>query len=137
MKVHHTGYYVKDISEAITEFKKLGYQVATDCVHDESRKISIQFLSHNPTRGGVEDTLIELVAPDKDCELFSKSSKKLGARPYHICYECENFFEKIEELQADGFLLIQPPKVAPAIDGRNVAFLYSGTIGLIELVEKI
>ena len=137
MKVHHTGYYVKNISEAITEFKKLGYQVATDCVHDESRKISIQFLKHNSTRGRVDNSLIELVAPDEDCEIFSKSSKKLGARPYHICYECENFFNKIEELQAEGFLLIQPPKVAPAIDGRNVAFLYSDAIGLIELVEKI
>lgn len=81
--------------------------------------------------------LFELVTPDDDCNLFSKSSKKLGARPYHICYECENFFDKIEELQTQGFLLIQPPQIAPAIDNRNVAFLYSNSIGLIELVEKI
>lgn len=110
MKVHHIGYYVENISEAIAEFQKLGYQIASDCVHDESRKISIQFLNHSSTRGGADGNVIELVAPDEDCPLFSKSSKKLGARPYHICYECENFFEKLEELQAEGFLMIQPPE---------------------------
>lgn len=130
MKVHHIGYYVENIADAVAEFEKLGYQVSTDCVHDEARKIKIQFLMN-------ASTLLELVAPDEDCTLFSKSAKKLGARPYHICYECENFFNKIEELQSNGFVMIQPPKVAPAIEGRNVAFLYSDTIGLIELVEKI
>ena len=87
-------------------------------------------------RGGGSEPLLELVEPDEDCTLFSKSVKKLGAHPYHICYECENFNDALKTLQTEGFLMIQPPKVAPAIDGRNVAFLYSDAIGLIELVEK-
>ena len=134
MKVHHIGYYVTDIAAAVEAFEKLGYQVESDCVHDESRKISIQFLTHSSaSRGG---SRLELVAPDEDCTLFSKAAKKLGARPYHICYECENFLDAVENLQADGFLMVQPPKIAPAIDGRNVAFLYNDKIGLIELLEK-
>ena len=139
MKVHHTGYYVTNIAEAVKTFEKLGYKVASNCVHDESRKISIQFLSHSSTGGkggGGSEPLLELVEPDEDCTLFSKSVKKLGAHPYHICYECENFNDALKTLQTEGFLMIQPPKVAPAIDGRNVAFLYSDAIGLIELVEK-
>lgn len=134
MKVHHTGYYVEDIAEAVKAFEKLGYDIASPCTHDESRKILIQFLNK---RGGGEDSLIELVKPDADCDLFSKSSKKLGARPYHICYECENFNETLKTLQGEGFFMLKPPQIAPAIGGRNVAFLYSNAIGLIELVEKI
>ena len=53
MKVHHIGYYVTDIAAAVEAFEKLGYQVESDCVHDESRKISIQFLTHSSaSRGG-------------------------------------------------------------------------------------
>ena len=104
-----------------------------------SRRIKKNFNSiFNPFFGveGGGGSRLELVAPDEDCTLFSKAAKKLGARPYHICYECENFFETLENLQADGFLMVQPPKIAPAIDGRNVAFLYNDKIGLIELLEK-
>ena len=59
MKVHHTGYYVTNIAEAVKTFEKLGYKVASNCVHDESRKISIQFLSHSSTggKGGVVQSL--------------------------------------------------------------------------------
>lgn len=135
MKVHHTGYYVKDMVAAIKTFEKLGYQVASPCIHDAERRVSIQFLAHpSIVRGG--GNLLELIEPDKDCTLFSKSAKKLGAHPYHVCYECTNFYDTLTALQEDGFLMVQPPKIAPAIDGRNVAFLYSDAIGLIELLEK-
>ena len=135
MKIHHTGYFVTNMATAIKTFEKLGYQLASSCVHDEERKISVQFLSHSSMKPG-EGVFLELVEPDEECTLFSKSVKKLGAHPYHICYECSNFYDTLTALQADGFLLVQPPKIAPAIDGRNVAFLYSDAIGLIELLEK-
>lgn len=52
MKVHHVGYYVTNIAAAIKTFEKLGYQVASNCIHDETRKVSIQFLKHSSMTWG-------------------------------------------------------------------------------------
>lgn len=52
MKVHHTGYYVADIVAAVKTFEKLGYKIASECVHDETRKVSIQFLTHSSNVNG-------------------------------------------------------------------------------------
>ena len=52
MKVHHTGYYVTDMTAAIKTFEQLGYQVASNLVHDEERKVSIQFLVHSSMLSG-------------------------------------------------------------------------------------
>ena len=140
MKIHHFGYLVNNIDDAVADFQKLGYVVSSSLIFDEKRKIFIQFLEFNPTNtikneivsGG---TRIELITPAQGCELFSKRLRSLGSIPYHICYECQDFKEKILELQAEGFLLIREPQVAPAIENRQVVFMYSNSIGLIELLE--
>ena len=129
MKIHHIGYFVKNLEEARQDFQKLGWQILSPCVFDESRKIYIQFMN-NP-----ENWTIELVAPAEGCTIFSKRFKSSGSTPYHICYECENIDEKISELVKDNFILIREPQIAVAIDNRRVAFLYSEAIGLIELLE--
>lgn len=133
MKVHHVGYFVKDIETAREDFEKLGWKSSSPCVFDEARKIFIQFMN-NPGGG---DWIIELVAPAEGCEIFSKRFKNFGSVPYHICYACENLEKKISELTAENFILIREPSVAPAIENRRVAFLYSDAIGQIELVENI
>ena len=133
MKVHHIGYLVRNIDEARKDFQKLGWQNSAPCIFDELRKISIQFMN-NPENGGC---LIELIEPAEDCSIFSKRLKNISPIPYHICYECENLEEKISELVANDFIVIREPQIAPAIDNRRVAFLYSGAIGQIELVENI
>lgn len=98
-----------------------------------TNRVKFLFSSLSIPQGGV----VELVCPADDCELFSKRLKSLGSIPYHICYECENLEEKISELTKSDFMLIREPQVAPAIDNRRVAFLYSENIGQFELVEKI
>jgi catechol 2,3-dioxygenase-like lactoylglutathione lyase family enzyme len=44
MKFHHIGYYVPNIMDAVSNFEKLGYKAVGDCVHDDSRRVTIQFL---------------------------------------------------------------------------------------------
>lgn len=128
MNVHHIGYYVLNIKTAEPEFLLLGYKTESPCVYDEERKIFIQFFRNQETR-------VELVAPADNCTLLPKGVRKLGATPYHVCYECLNINKTVNDLQQNGFLLVRPPSSAPAIQNRQVAFLYSNTIGLIELVE--
>ena len=128
MKVHHVGYYVTDIDEARNEFLSLGYEKESECILDEERKITVQFLKNDTYR-------VELVAPAEGCTLFPKSIKKMGATPYHICYECADMEKTMNEWQGKGFMLVRPPSPAVAIANRRVAFLYSDAIGMIELVE--
>ena len=128
MKVHHVGYYVTDIDEARNEFLSLGYVKESDCIIDGERKITVQFLKNDTYR-------VELVAPAEGCALFPKSIKKMGATPYHICYECAEIEKAISEWQEQGCLLVRPPNPAVAIENRRVAFLYSDAVGMIELVE--
>ena len=132
MLVHHIGYLVNDIEQACTDFEKLGYYPISQCIFDADRKVFIQFLKLS-RGGGIK---IELIAPGEHCNLFPKKMRQLGSMPYHICYECNDFEKNIAKLQEEGFLLIREPQAAPAIDNRRVAFLYSESMGQIELLEK-
>ena len=136
MKVHHIGYLVQSIEDSCRDFQKLGYQIKSDTTFDDARKIFIRFLE-NITSASSEGGgyVIELIEPSEGCTLFSKAMKKFGTMPYHICYECNNIDEKISELRDAGFILIREPQIAPAIQNRRVAFMYSESTGQIELLE--
>lgn len=128
MKVHHVGYAVADIAKAISVFEKLGYIVKKDMVEDELRKIKIVFMKNN-------EECIELVAPNGEANPVEGVLSKNGSTPYHICYETTDMAEEILTLRKQGWIVIQKPKEAPAIDNQLVAFLYQKDIGMIELVE--
>lgn len=131
MKIHHVGYYVTDIDEARADFQKLGYEIASPCVLDKDRNVFIQFLYPENNLGALQ---IELIAAAEGCKLFGRL-KKIGSTPYHICYECSNLEQAISDLKDDNFVLVREPQTAIAIDNRRVAFMYSGAVGLIELLE--
>ena len=57
------------------------------------------------------------------------------AVPYHICYETPNLESAIEECRKNGFMVMQKPAPAVAMDGKRVAFLFCRDSGMIELVE--
>lgn len=135
MQIHHVGYYVTDINDAVADFQKLGYAVSTPRILDEARKIFIQFMELASNENDMGGGRIELVTPAEGCTLFGKAMQRRGSTPYHICYECRNLEEKILELRKNDFILIREPQIAPAIENRRVAFLYSEAIGQIELLE--
>lgn len=129
IKTHHIGYLVKSMEDSRREFLNLGYTETAAVVYDESRKINICFLEN----AGV---VVELVEPDEDCDFLKGLKKKIGVGAYHICYECDDFEKDIKRLSENGYLVVQEAAVAPAINGRKVAFLYAPDMGVIELLEK-
>jgi len=128
MKIHHIGYFVKNIAKGMKTFCDLGYEVEQDVVRDEYRGIDIAFLMKDGYR-------VELVSPYTEESVVYDLRKKMGNSPYHICYEVENIEQSIEELQAQRFVVTQEPHEAVAIDGKRVCFLIHGQMGIIELVE--
>jgi len=129
MEIHHIGYLVRNLEESARQFEILGWRQASERVHDERRRVQICFLKNN-------DTLIELVQPDKDCEIIGTALKRLRNTPYHICYECRDLDDSAARLGEQGYHVIDTPSPAPAIEGKRVVFLYGSDVGLIELVEE-
>jgi methylmalonyl-CoA/ethylmalonyl-CoA epimerase len=129
MKVHHVGYFVKNINKGMKTFCDMGYSVVQDVVRDEYRGIDIAFLEKDGYR-------IELVSPYTETSVVYELRKKMGNSPYHICYEVADMDKAIQELQTQRFVLTQEPHEAVAIDGKRVCFLVHGQIGIIELVEE-
>ena len=129
MEVHHIGYIVKDVADAVRRFATLGYRQCSDITRDEERRVDICFI-----RNGAY--CVELVAPWDESSVCWYVLKKGGVNPYHICYQAEDIAVQSAELQQLGWILTVPPMPAPAIDNKQVAFFYHKNGGLIEIVEK-
>ena len=129
MKIHHIGYLVKDIEKSIEVFASLGYICESEIVFDQNRGIDIVFMINGDYR-------IELVSPATDTSVVADTLKKIGNSPYHICYYTSDIQAAAAELKKQKFILIDAPAAAPAINGKNVAFLFNKQIGIIELVEE-
>ena len=129
LKVHHIGYLVKKMDAAIQSFENLGYQTIQGTVYDDIRKVNICFLD----KDGYQ---IELVSPVSEDSVVSGLMKKYKNSPYHICYETENFDRDYQTLTENGFISIDTPTPAPALQNREVVFLTHASMGMIELLMK-
>lgn len=128
LTVHHIGYLVKKIEKAIQTFQSLGYEVEQDTVYDDIRKVNICFLVKDGCR-------VELVSPVSEDSVVAGLMKKYKNCPYHICYETADFDADYAALTANGFIAIDSLTPAPALGGREVVFLNSAVIGIIELIK--
>ena len=129
LRVHHIGYAVSSIEQALPEFEVLGWAVCGGVTDDVSRKVRIQFLC-------LGDDMVELVAPLTDDSPIRKVLRNGSGIPYHICYEVDSMEEAEVMLKSKRFLVFKKPLPAPAIGMRRVAWFYSKNGGILELVEK-
>lgn len=130
LRVHHIGYLVKKIDAAILAFINLGYHITQNTVYDDIRKVNICFLEK-------DNYCIELVSPTSEDSVVSGLLKKYKNCPYHICYETENFEEDYRSLLESGFISIDAPTPAPALQNRPVVFLTNASMGMIELLKSV
>ena len=98
---------------------------------DAARKVELTLVADS------QGNTIELVSPAADDSPVSQLLKKSGAAPYHICLaakvergfeECRSYFEEA------GFTVLHEPQPAPLFGGKDVVFLYSRHVGLVELL---
>lgn len=128
LTVHHIGYLVKKMEKAKKSFTDLGYQIEQDTVYDEIRKVDICFLIKDGYR-------VELISPVSEDSVVAGLMKRFKNSPYHICYETTDFDNTFKELTGNGYMAIDTPTIAPALDGREVVFLSNASIGMIELIK--
>lgn len=129
LKVHHIGYLVKKIEAATQTFEALGYQLTQGIMYDDIRKVNICFLQK-------DGYCVELVSPTAEDSVVSGLIKKYKNCPYHICYETDNFDKDYQTLLSNGFISIDTPTPAPALQDREVVFLTNASMGMIELLKS-
>ena len=128
MKVDHIGYAVKDIDRTRKTMEALGYRFG-ETVEDADRNIYITF-------GELDGYRVELVAPMGEKSPVDMHLSKIGPTPYHICYRSDAIEADIERLKSSRFKVTVPLAPAIAFGNRRVVFLYSLSVGLIEIVEE-
>ena len=128
MEIDHIGYVVKNLDKAKEAMETLGYLFG-EIIKDAERNIYIIFGEMNGYR-------IELVAPMSQGSPVDTYLSKIGATPYNICYKSKNIEEDIENLRKSQFKVSIPLTPAIAFGGKRVVFLYSLSLGLIEIVEQ-
>jgi methylmalonyl-CoA/ethylmalonyl-CoA epimerase len=82
--------------------------------------------------GGVRIELIEPAAADSPVSLSLDKGQPL----VHLCFEVDNLDAAATAARAAGFHQIAKPVPAPALASRRIAWLYSRTYGLMELLER-
>ena len=132
MKLHHIGYVVNCIKEAIIELQTLNYKaVTTPPINDEIQRCRICFVERE------NEPLIELVEPYENNKSLQKMLTQRGNAPYHMCYEVEDVEALFDELSdKEGWMPLFRPVEAAAFDNRLIMYFYNSKLGYIEFVNK-
>lgn len=128
MRIDHIGYAVKNIEKAKKSMEALGYRFE-QTIEDYDRNIFILF-------GELDGYRVELVAPMGEGSPVDMYLSKIGPTPYHICYKSDDIEADVEALKESRFKVSIPLAPAVAFGGKRVVFLYSLSVGLIEIVEN-
>ena len=128
----HVGVAVADLEQALPLYRDLfGYEVLSGPFDDPLQQARVCFLG----RGGDSETTIELIAPlDEKSHVASMIAKGIGA--YHVCYRVDDIEAELARVRGLRCLVIKGPDPAVAYGGRRVAWFFTPTKQLVELVER-
>lgn len=129
-KFDHLGVAVADLAAALKVYEDLfDYKVISGPFDDPRQQAAVCFLG--PDRNFV----LELIAPLNDKSHVARLLAK-GGGAYHVCYEVTDIQQAIADLRRKGCLIVSDPVPAVAYQGRRIAWFYTPTQQLMELVES-
>ena len=117
-QLHHIGLVVRSIAEA--EPGMLG-------VADPIQDVRVAFVVVN----GVQIELLEPLGENSPIASNLNSNVKL----VHLCFEVPDIRGALSHARQHGFHCIRLPAPAVAFNGREIAWVYSRTYGLVELLQ--
>lgn len=129
--LHHVGVATRDAAAEVPQWAPLGYAPCSSLVHDPIQKVRVLFLSS----AAASTPLIELVEPaaeDAPVHRYLAS----GPRFYHLCFEVPDLEAALARVKRNRWLVVRKPEPATAFGGRRIAWCYTATRDLIELVER-
>jgi len=131
-KLLHVGVAVPSL-EPTTELLSdlLGYRVVSGPFDDPIQKVRVIFLAKSD-RDVAE---IELIAPLGEDSPIQSMMAKSGGGAYHLCFETGELDGALEHARKNGCIVVSSPVPAMAFQGRRIAWIYTRSQQLFELVE--
>jgi methylmalonyl-CoA/ethylmalonyl-CoA epimerase len=131
-KLRHVGVAVPDIGAATGMFESLlGYRVISGPFDDPIQKVTVNFM----TQSDADVAEIELVAPLTEDSPLRTMLNKNGGGAYHLCFETNDLDGALAHVRSKGCIVLGEPAPAVAFGGRRIAWFYTRTRQLFELVE--
>ena len=129
----HVGVAVPEIDAATQTLETLfGYRVTSGPFDDPIQKVTVNFL--NQSVGDVAE--IELIAPLTADSPVRSMLNKNGGGAYHLCFETNDLERALAHMKSHGCMVVSAPAPAVAFAGRRIAWFYTPTRQLFELVES-
>jgi methylmalonyl-CoA/ethylmalonyl-CoA epimerase len=100
-------------------------------IHDPLQRARVAFFKPVEAR----NPLLELVEPAGPQSPVSNFLKK-GGGLHHVCYEVDEMEPALRKALEVGFIEVAPPAPATAFNGRRIAWVYSKSRLLVELLER-
>jgi methylmalonyl-CoA/ethylmalonyl-CoA epimerase len=132
MKFKHLGVAVADLGQALSVYREVfEYRLIAGPYEDPIQKVSVCFVGSG--RDG--DLILELVAPlGEKSPVHRVLTKQIGA--YHACFEVEDLDQTLKHVRAMGCVVFGQPVPAVAFGGRRIAWFYTPSRQLVEILEQ-
>ena len=128
----HVGVAVPALEPATGSLEEIfGYRVVSGPFDDPIQKVRVSFLKAS----GADLSEIELIAPISPDAPVQSMLKKNGGGAYHVCLETNNIEAALDHARATGCMIVSQPVPAVAFQGRRIAWIYTPSQQLFELVE--
>lgn len=131
-KLQHVGMAVAELGPATDLLTSLfGYQLVLGPFDDPIQRVSVNFLSTRAT----DLAEIELIAPLTEDSPIRAMLAKGGGAAYHLCFETSDLDQALRHATQLQCIIVSPPAPAVAFGGRRIAWIYTKSRQLFELVE--
>jgi methylmalonyl-CoA/ethylmalonyl-CoA epimerase len=131
-KLRHVGVAVPSVGPTTETLSTLfGYRVVSGPFDDPIQKVSVNFL----TTSDNDVAEIELIAPLSEDSPITSMLAKSGGGAYHLCFETSDIDQALVHAKNNGCMIVSPPVPAVAFGGRRIAWIYTRSRQLFELVE--
>jgi methylmalonyl-CoA/ethylmalonyl-CoA epimerase len=131
-KLRHVGVAVPTLGPTTELLSTLfGYKVVSGPFEDPIQKVSVNFLATS----GNDVAEIELIAPTSEDSPIVSMLAKNGGGAYHLCFETTDIEQALVHAKSNGCIIVSPPAPAVAFNCRRIAWIYTRSRQLFELVE--
>lgn len=128
----HVGVAVPSLGPATEALTALfGYRVVSGPFDDPIQKVQVNFLA----KSSDDVAEIELIAPIAEDSPIRSMLAKDGGGAYHLCFETSDIESALAHAKKNGCIVVSPPVPAVAFEGRRIAWIYTRSRQLFELVE--
>lgn len=126
--IHHLGFVCPDVEEGVLLHQAFGFTLEAPATEDPLQQVRVAFLRD------AHGARIELLAPAGENSPVRAFLDK-GGGLHHVCYLTPDLDAALAALRGQNFLVLREPVPACALGGARIAFAYSRSMQLIELLE--